>query len=234
MAFRDRLLATLRAAQSLLDVPGVVVGGSEVPNLLQSDAASTLVVSEDVDLVIPVAQIEAIKERIGSLAGLTRSADEPSVWVPDDAETMIELNLIGRDDDVSSADETYFLEDATLPLVVFGPLSLLSVGETRVVDGVRVPLPDPAGLFLEKLVTDRTSRKGDRDLLVALGLLMVGGDVMQERAERLYRKLPDELRHAVRSNLSILSLMPPHDHMPDPTPHRAAIAELLRRMEALE
>lgn len=54
MRFRDRLLATLRDVQPILDVPGVMVGGSQVPNLLEPDAAATLVVSQDVDLVVPV------------------------------------------------------------------------------------------------------------------------------------------------------------------------------------
>lgn len=37
--FRDRLLATLRAVEPILDVPGVLVAGSEVPNLLEANAA---------------------------------------------------------------------------------------------------------------------------------------------------------------------------------------------------
>ena len=53
MRFRERLLATLREMQPILDVPGVMVGGSQVPNLLEPDAAATLVVSQDVDLVVP-------------------------------------------------------------------------------------------------------------------------------------------------------------------------------------
>jgi len=44
MRFRDRLLASMRAVQPLLDIPGVMIGGSQVPNLLQPAAASTLVV----------------------------------------------------------------------------------------------------------------------------------------------------------------------------------------------
>ncbi len=50
VAFRDRLLSTLKAVQTVLNVPGVLVIGSEVPNLLQPDAASTLVVSQDARL----------------------------------------------------------------------------------------------------------------------------------------------------------------------------------------
>jgi hypothetical protein len=33
--FRDRLLATIRAARAVLEAPGVLVVGSEVPNLLE-------------------------------------------------------------------------------------------------------------------------------------------------------------------------------------------------------
>jgi hypothetical protein len=55
LTFRERLLATLRAVEAVLEVDGVLVADSEVPNLLEVDAASTLVVSQDVDLAIPVA-----------------------------------------------------------------------------------------------------------------------------------------------------------------------------------
>jgi hypothetical protein len=37
--FRSRLIATLRAVRPVLDEPGVLVLGSEVPNLLQEGAA---------------------------------------------------------------------------------------------------------------------------------------------------------------------------------------------------
>jgi len=36
--FRTRLLSTLKAMQSVLEVPGIMVIGSEVPNLLQPEA----------------------------------------------------------------------------------------------------------------------------------------------------------------------------------------------------
>lgn len=45
MKFRDRLVGTLRCIRPLFDIPGVLVVGSEVPNLLEPGAASTLVVS---------------------------------------------------------------------------------------------------------------------------------------------------------------------------------------------
>jgi hypothetical protein len=51
MPFRDRLMATIAAARPVLEAPDVVVAGSEVPNLLQPDAASTLVVSQDLRAV---------------------------------------------------------------------------------------------------------------------------------------------------------------------------------------
>jgi len=49
VTFRDRLIGTLRLLQPVLDEPGVLVVGSEVPNLLQPDLASTLVVSQDLE-----------------------------------------------------------------------------------------------------------------------------------------------------------------------------------------
>jgi hypothetical protein len=39
MRFRDRLLASIRAMQPVLEIPGVMVGGSQVPNLLEPDAS---------------------------------------------------------------------------------------------------------------------------------------------------------------------------------------------------
>jgi methyl coenzyme M reductase subunit D len=52
VTFRDRLLATLRAVEPILEVPGVLVAGSEVPNLLEAGAAATLVVAHPGRLVV--------------------------------------------------------------------------------------------------------------------------------------------------------------------------------------
>ena len=96
MSFRDRLIASLQAAQDVLNVPGVMVAGSQVPNLLQPDADSTLVVSDDVDIVVPISAHSQVKERLTGLRGYRQASDEPSVWIPDDAEKL-EINFI-RDD----------------------------------------------------------------------------------------------------------------------------------------
>jgi len=98
------------------------VVGSEVPNLLEPGAAATLVVSQDLDIGVPVDRHAALKARLAELR-----------------------------------------------------------------------LPRPAGLLLEKLV---------------------------------------ELRHVVRSNLTILSLLGPRAGMPDPGPRRADVVALLHRLEA--
>jgi hypothetical protein len=118
--------------------------------------------------------------------------------------------------------------------MVFGPLSLVRPGAVREIEGVRVPLPQPAGLILEKLVTDRTGEKGDRDLLVALGLLMTAEPIDLLELAGTYRGLAAELRHAVRSNLTILSLITPRSGMPDPELERGRVVDLLRRLEAGE
>ncbi|HXV64371.1 MAG TPA: hypothetical protein VEK15_26975 [Vicinamibacteria bacterium] len=52
--------------------------------------------------------------------------------------------------------------------------------------------------------------------------------------EETYAALSAELRHAVRSNLAILSLMESRTGMPDPGPQRPRIAALLRRLEHIE
>jgi hypothetical protein len=229
--FRERLLATLRAVEAVLEVDGVLVAGSEVPNLLEVDAASTLVVSQDVDLAIPVAVHEEVKARLTRVTRLSPSADEPSVWVPrPEASELIEVNFIGVDPAILEPGDTYEKADDRLPLMVFGPLSLLSAGPVVEIDGLRIPLPQPAGLALEKLVSDRTGEKGDRDLLVVAGLLAHMKSAELEHLVRSYRMLSSELRHQVRSNLSILSLLGARPGMPDPRPQRSIIDALLAHL----
>jgi len=230
VAFRDRLLATIRAARPVLEAEGVLVVGSEVPNLLEPGAAATIIVSQDLDIGVPVDRHAAVKQRLGELHAFEASADEPSVWAPRSPD-LLELNFVGMDPAQDPA-EAYVLEDDRLPLLVFGALSLVSPGAQIEIEGTRVPLPRPAGLLLEKLITDRTGEKGERDLLVALGLLATARPGDLEEVEEAYRRLRPELRHAVRSNLTILSLLGPRGGMPDPRPRRADVAALLRRLEA--
>jgi len=73
-----------------------MVGGSQVPNLLQPDAASTLVVSQDVDLVIPVSAHPQVRAALSRIRGYEPSTAEPSVWLPDDPQRL-EINFIGSD-----------------------------------------------------------------------------------------------------------------------------------------
>jgi hypothetical protein len=232
VAFRDRLLATIRAARPVLEEPGVLVVGSEVPNLLEPGAAATLVVSLDLDVGVPVGRHGDVKKRLGELADFRPSAEEPSVWTPRSPD-LLEVNFVGMDP-VQDPAEAYVLEDDQLPLLVFGALSLVSPGAVIELAGTRVRLPRPAGLLLEKLVTDRTGEKGERDLLVALGLLMTARPADLDELEAAHLRLRPELRHAVRSNLTILSLMEPRPQMPDPRPRRADVAALLRRLEAAD
>src|SRR3970282_574807 len=103
--------------------------------------------------------------------------------------------------------EAYILEDDQLPLLVFGALALVSPGAELDLAGTRLRLPRPAGLLLEKLVTDRTGEKGERDLLVALGLLLNAAAQDLDEGEAAFGRLRPELRHAVCSNLTVLSLL---------------------------
>jgi hypothetical protein len=128
--------------------------------------------------------------------------------------------------------QAYVLDDDRLPLLVFGALSLVSPGTAIEVEETRLTLPRPAGLLLEKLVTDRTGEKGERDLLVALAVLATTGPDDLEELENSYRRLRPELRHAIRSNLTVLSLLGPRAGMPDPGPRRAGVVALLHRLEA--
>jgi len=233
MTFRDRLMATIAAARPVLEAPDVLVVGSEVPNLLQPDAASTLVVSQDLDIGVPVSRHADVKQRLPRLlVDFAPSPEEPSVWTPRLPE-LLELNFVGIDRARGPMD-AYVLDDDQLPLLVFGALSLVTPGEEVMLASTRVRLPRPSGLILEKLVTDRTGEKGDRDLLVALGLLMTARPVDLEELAVEYRRLDAELRHAARSNLTLLSLLDARAGMPDPRAQRARVAELLRRLDALE
>jgi len=120
---------------------------------------------------------------------------------------------------------------ACAPPPVFGLLSLLRSGEPVSVEGIQVPVPRTAGLLLEKLATERSGEKGDRDLLVALGLLLVAGEADLTELAATYRGLAPELRHAVRANLATLALLGPLPDMPDPTAHRLRVTALRRRLE---
>ena len=232
VAFRDRLVETIRAAGPVLETEGVLVVGSEVPNLLEPGAAATLTVSQDLNVGVPVDRHAAVKRRLGDLRAFEPSADEPSVWTPRSPD-LLELNFVGMDPAQDPA-EAYVLEDDRLPLLVFGALSLVVAGARIDVEGTRLSLLRPAGLLLEKLITDRTGEKGERDLLVALALLATAGPRDLDELEQAYRRLRPELRHAVRSNLTILSLLAPWDGMPDPRPWRAEVAVLMRRLEAVD
>lgn len=229
MEFRKKLLRTLAAFQPVLKEPGILIAGSEVPNLMEKEAASTLVVSEDVDIAVPVSRLEAVRERLRYVRGFQPSEREPSVWLPQERDA-IEVNFIGMD----ARGETYVHEDPELPLMVFGQLALLRPGKTLNLEGLTVPLPHPAGLILEKLLSDRGGEKGDRDLLVALALLLVSGREDGEELGMEYRRLRPDQRYSVRSALTVLSLMEPRMHMPDPVPHRALIASILRKLEEQE
>ena len=141
----------------LLAEPDVLIVGSEVPNLLQPAAASTLVVSQDVDIGVPVDRHAAVKRCVGALSGFRPSAEEPSVLVPLTAD-LLEVNFVGMEP-AGDPTETYLLEDPQLPLMVSGPLSLVKAGAVLEVEGIPLPLPRPAGLILEKLVTDERARR---------------------------------------------------------------------------
>lgn len=92
-------------------------------------------------------------------------------------------------------------------------------------------MPRPSGLVVEKLITDRSGEKGDRDLLVVAGLLAHMSQRDIAHAIEIIRGLGQELRHAIRSNLTILSLLEPRASMPDPRSMRVLVAQLLAQLE---
>ena len=102
------------------------------------------------------------------------------------------------------------------------------------VEGVRVPLPRPAGLLMEKLLTERSGLKGERDLLVALGLLMTSSEPDVDEFADLFRRLSADTRTMLLANLALLSLMEPLPEMPDPHRGRELIEALIVRLRGME
>lgn len=233
MDFWAMLLSTLRAVESILRVPGVLIVGSEVLNLMEPDACTTPVLSWDVDIAVPVDRHAAVKQRLPQIRGLSPSRWDPSVWLPASA-GLIEVDFIGMDTHGERAGETYVLEDDEFPLFVFRHLSLLKPGKPLTVEGIPVPVPRPAGLLLEKLLTDRSGEKGDRDLLVALGLMLVCEASDWDELTALYGEQSAKDRYAARSGLTMLSLLEAREQMPDPTLHRAVVAGVTARLESAE
>jgi len=183
---------------------------------------------------VPISAHADVKQRLAGVTELRPSDDEPSVWVPrpDRSDTLIEVNFLGIDPAICDPADTYELPDAQLPLMVFGPLSLLRPGTPVEIGGLRVPTPRPAGLVLEKLLTDRSGEKGDRDLLVVVGLLSTMTEADLDEVVMGADGLSAELAVAIRSNLALLGLLPARLGMPDPEPWRAQIARLAARLEA--
>ena len=234
-SFRDRLHATLRAIRPVLEVPGVLVVGSQVPNLLEPNAASTLVVSLDVDVAVPVSQCAAVKTALRRLRDFVQSSDEPSVYCATDPE-LLELNLLGMDPLMDDPESARVDGDPEVPLLVFGSLGRLRPGEPVHLgepNAIDVPLPRLEDLLIEKLLTDRSGVKGDRDLLVAMGLLQLARPASLDGAIRSVRALRAEHRATVQGNLTLLSVLTPHANMPDPLAGRALVADLLRRIRAV-
>lgn len=216
----------------MLECKAVMVVGSQVPNLLEPGAAATLVVSEELDVGVPVHRRPELKEQLDELHSFAPSPGAPSVWSPLEP-GLLALRFAGIDVALRPR-AAYVLADERLPLPVLGSLSLLSAGARVEVEGTRLLLPRPAGLFLEKLITDRTGDDRERDLLVAFALLVVAGPGDLDEVDRSYRTLPEEQRRAARSNLELLSHLAARSGMPDPTPRRAALETLHRRLRSGE
>lgn len=207
----------------------MLVVGSEVPNLLEPDAASTLVVSQDLDIGVPVERHAAVRRRLADLRQFRPSPDEPSVWTPRSSD-LLEINFVGIDPAQDPA-EAYVIADDELPLLVFGSLSLVTPGAEVEIAGTKLRIPRPSGLLLEKLITDRTGEKGERDLLVALAVLQLMTATDLDELSDAYRRIRPELQHVVRSNLTLLSLLSPLAGLPDPRPRRAEVGALLRHLD---
>jgi hypothetical protein len=224
--FRTRLIGTLRALRPIFD-EDVLVIGSEVPNLLEG-GRTVVIVSQHIDIGVPVTSHSRVRERLRELDGLRASAEEPSVWLPEDGrEDRMEVNFVGMDPALDDIADSYVLDDDVLPLLVLGNLSLLERGERVDIEGVHVPLPEPTSLLIEKLLTERSGIKGDRDLLVALALITSRRGYSEARLRAALPQLQVEDVAAIRANLAVLSLMEGQPDMPDPTEFRRTVLAFL-------
>ncbi len=226
MGTESALLETVKAARSLIEIPDVLVVGSQVPNLMQPTGSDLLVVSRDLDLAVTRQAIPDVKACLPTLTHFAPSSSEPAVLLPKSG-NLLEVNLLGLDRD---CERSYIREDPDLPLVFFGSLSLLKTGPRLVIAGVTVQLPECASLLLEKLATERSGRKGDRDLLVAAGLLGLMRQPEIDRFELLATCADEELRYHIVSNLAILSMLPDVEGMPSAAARRQEISDLVRRL----
>ena len=77
------------------------------------------------------------------------------------------------------------------------------------------------------------SLKGERDLLVALGLLMHCGESDVAEVTELFQQLPGDARATLFANLAVLSLMRPLPAMPDPVRGRDLVEALLARLREI-
>jgi hypothetical protein len=228
--FRTRLIETLRALRPIFE-EDVLVIGSEVPNLLGGGVV-VVIVSQDIDIGVPVASHARVRARLGELTGLRPSVEEPSVWVPEAGRNdRLEVNFVGLDPNLDDVADSYVLEDDELPLLVFGNLSLLEAGGRVEIEGVQVPLPEPTSLLVEKLLTERSGVKGDRDLLVALALIVSPAAYSEAKARAALAKLPPDELAIITGNLTVLSLMEGQPEMPDPTHFRRAVLRLIELVE---
>jgi len=109
MDFRTKLLLTLRDFQPVLR-EDVLVCGSEVPNLLVGQHR-TVIVSQDVDIAVPVEHHAAVRARLREISGFHPMSEEPSVWLPNSElrEERLEVNFVGMDSNLTDASETYVL-----------------------------------------------------------------------------------------------------------------------------
>lgn len=195
--------------------------------------ASSLVVSEDLDLGIPGHAHGEVEARLSDMSLFAPFDEELSVWLPQ-ADGLLELNFVGLPELGTPLSALYPVEGKRMNMLVFGTLGLLRPGKVLEIDGLRIPMPQRAGGMLEKLVSERSGLKRDRDLLVVLGILMNADEDDVAQLAEAYASLPDELRHSVRGNLTLLSLLQPVPGMPDPLGQRARVHDLLCRLEAAE
>ncbi|MEW5692344.1 MAG: hypothetical protein AB1765_03500 [Candidatus Hydrogenedentota bacterium] len=205
ISFRTKLLNTLKILKDIL--PHTIIIGSEVPNLIRINKKVDLFVSEDIDVGIPVLKFKIIKSGIKRLLKKYYvSRDEPSILCPKTNE-LLEINFLGIDKNLDDLDDVYIFRDGLVSFIVFGTLSLIK-GKKVSINGMKVILAEPASLLVEKLLTERSHIKGERDIIVA-GLLLEVIDIKKEMKHILamINALNKDKRYLIQDNLSTLILI---------------------------
>ncbi|MBE7439598.1 MAG: hypothetical protein HS115_14165 [Spirochaetales bacterium] len=215
---------TLRDLRPVADQ--VIVIGSEVPNLSRIHSGADLFVSQDIDLAVPIENLERTDEQIPMLFEHYRqSSDEPSILLPRD-DARLEINFLGVDFRSQDLDDISLHRGRHISFLAFGTLTLIKPVDLTI-EKHRFRVAEHRSLFLEKILTERSSIKGERDLYVAALVfkeIQSPQEIIHMREDIL--ALDSERKFFASDNLASLILMIEKGH-PDLRNSVSLLKELL-------